>query len=177
MSPVAVANTPTPTVESLKVTAAAPQVDLLAFAHFDSTPAIGTEFEAVCTEGKPVLSIQDVLADPARVAALSRLVSERGVVFFRNGEITPTQQQQLVIGLSRAGGAPADSTLHIHPLTFEGSALGDQITWISNENRDIYYGDADPQQPRILQRVAGKTLWVSFTPADACLRKAQRRDL
>jgi alpha-ketoglutarate-dependent taurine dioxygenase len=72
---------------------------------------------------------------PAKVTLIvSRLArsltgsSERGVVFFRDSEITPEEQKVLVQKLGEAGGKPADSTLHIHPLTLAGSELGDEIS-------------------------------------------------
>lgn len=48
--------------------------DLTSYSHFDSTPAIGTEFRAYSPDGKPVLSIRDILGNEDRLKALGRLV-------------------------------------------------------------------------------------------------------
>jgi alpha-ketoglutarate-dependent taurine dioxygenase len=183
MAPVALANTPSPTIEAIKaaaVAAATSPVDLRTYASFDSTPAIGTEFAATATDNKPALTIQDVIADPAKTVALGRLISERGVVFFRDGNITPEQQKDLVLALARAGGAPEESGLHIHPLTFENSELGDQITWISNEYRDLYIEGYNRDLPSIVQRKPGKSLWhsdITFEKVPSAYASLQIRDL
>jgi hypothetical protein len=51
-------------------------VDLREYAHFDCTPATGTEFRAYTSPSSttPVLSIRDVLADEAKLRSLARLV-------------------------------------------------------------------------------------------------------
>lgn len=49
-------------------------VDLRAYSNFDATPATGTEFRDYSPDGRPTLSIQDVLADDAKIKALGRLV-------------------------------------------------------------------------------------------------------
>ena len=46
-----------------------------------------------------------------------RAVARRGVVFFRNQDITPEEQKALTDRLGRLTGKPAESTLHIHPVT------------------------------------------------------------
>ena len=56
---------------------------LRAFSNFDTTPATGTEFRSVSTDGKPVLSIKEVMQDTEKLRALAHLIAERGVVFFR----------------------------------------------------------------------------------------------
>ena len=85
--------------------------------------------------------------------------SERGVVFFRDAEITPDQQKTLVSSLGRHGGKPSTSTLHVHPLTCSTTEFGDEISVISSEfhfdknfSRDDY---------ALLNRPVGKTIWVS----------------
>jgi hypothetical protein len=136
MSPVAVEQNPTATVEAIKAGIASTTldaVDLRQYASFDNAPVVGTEFPSVSTDGRPVLDIQDVLASPAKLAALGRLVSERGVVFFRDATITPNEQKVLVQKLGEAGGKPSTSGLHVHPLTLEGTKYGDEITNISNQ--------------------------------------------
>lgn len=43
-------------------------------------------------------------------------VSRRGVVFFRNQDITPEEQKQFTDTIGRLAGKPESSTLHIHPV-------------------------------------------------------------
>lgn len=193
MAPVAVSSAPDVTpVEAIKASLATVTVaepfDIREYAHFDSTPSIGTEFRGEAKGGKPALAIRDILGNPARLAALGKLVSERGVVFFRNGEITPQEQLDLAEGLGRAGGKPATSGLHIHPLTLEGTPYGDEVSHISNKfsfsknfdtkayakdkitGADLWHSDVtfEPLPSdyatltiRTLPKVGGDTLWAS----------------
>jgi hypothetical protein len=156
MAPVAV-ETPTAPVEQLKAQLAATSLDadLRAYPHFDNTPGIGTEFRS----GPDGLKIGDVLADKAKLKALGRLVSERGVVFFRDADITPDQQKVLVQALGEAGGKPASSKLHVHPLTLPGQVDGDEISVISNK---FVFGEKFKRDDGdIRNRRWGKDQWVS----------------
>lgn len=164
MSPIAVSEPTTVSVETLKNNIAQvtiSDVDLRSYASFDSTPVIGTEFSATSTDGKPVLDIRAVLADEAKLKALGRLVSERGVVFFRNTDITPQEQITLVDSLGKHGGKPASSSIHIHPCTLPDSPYGDEISLISNE---VVFHKAFKRPSawtRPLERRLAKTGWVS----------------
>lgn len=98
-----------------------------AYTHLDSTPAIGREFNG--------LQIRDILSSPDRnniIRDIAYAISSRGVTFFRAQEITPPEMKTFVEILSREAGSPQQSTLHVHPLTEEGSELGDQISVISS---------------------------------------------
>ncbi|WVQ81151.1 hypothetical protein IAT38_003273 [Cryptococcus sp. DSM 104549] len=184
--PVAVDNnTPTDSVSSIKANLAsvtldgteAKPFDIRSYAHFDSTPSIGTEFRAHSREGKPILSIRDILGKEDRLRALGRLVSERGVVFFRDTEITPEEQKTLVNDLGRLGGKPATSGLHTHPLTRPGSELGDEITVISNEYQRN--GKKTILDETILTRVFGQRLWhsdITFEPYPSDYASLQIRE-
>ncbi|KIV82676.1 hypothetical protein PV11_04770 [Exophiala sideris] len=76
--------------------------------RFDHTPVIGTEF--------PDLLLADILADDKKLRDLAITVSRRGVVFFRNQEITIDQQKHLAQRLGELGGKPSTSKLNKHPL-------------------------------------------------------------
>jgi hypothetical protein len=79
-------------------------------------------------------------------------------VFFRDATLTTEEQKTLVDSLGRHGGKPESSKLHIHPLTLEGSELGDEISVISNQ---FVFDDKFKRSDfSILDRTAGKTLWV-----------------
>jgi hypothetical protein len=69
--------------------------------HFDVTSVIGREF--------PKLQITDILNDDAKLRDLAILVSQRGVVFFRNQDITIEQQKVLGQKLGELTGKPATS--------------------------------------------------------------------
>ena len=86
MAPVATGtNTATQTIESIKQAVGGltlnantkdslPTLNLREYASFDNTPSVGTEFKSLTKDGKPILDIQDVLRDDAKLKALGRLV-------------------------------------------------------------------------------------------------------
>lgn len=162
MAPVAVSSPPK-VVEQLKTVAAETPVedsfDIRSFSHFDCTPSIGTEFRAVTTDERPAIGIRDILGNDQRIKSLGRLVSERGVVFFRNAVISTKEQVELVQALGVQGGKPADSGLHVHPLTLPDQVEGDEIALISNR---FVFGKAFQRKGfGILDRRLGKDEWVS----------------
>lgn len=116
--------------------------------HEDLTPVIGREFEG--------LQVTELLkADPQLINDLAVTISERGVVFLRDQDVTPYQMKELMEKISEAAGCvcltcpalqnlkcfanisikPESSGLHVHPLTEAGSELGDQISVISSEKQ------------------------------------------
>lgn len=119
------------------------------YSYNDVTPVIGREFEG--------LQVTDLLqADDDTVRDLAVTVSQRGVVFLRDQDVTPTQMKDLMQRLTKLAGSvrtpaqfgpdavengkltpgqPESSGLHVHPLTEEGSELGDQISVISSEKQ------------------------------------------
>ncbi|OWZ62483.1 hypothetical protein AYX14_05291 [Cryptococcus neoformans] len=183
--PVALAASTTNPIESIKAGLAAVDVnketvfDLRAYSHFDSTPSIGTEFrDSSSKDGKPVLSIRDILGHDERLKALGRLVSERGVVFFRDAEISPEEQKELVEALGLHGGKPKTSGLHIHPLTLAGSELGDEISVISNQF--VFDKNFQKSDDTVLKRPFGNALWhsdVTFEPHPSDYATLQIRTL
>lgn len=58
-------------------------------------------------------------------------------MFLRNQDVTPTEMKDLMLRLTALSGSPAASGLHVHPLTEEGSELGDQISVISSEKQKL----------------------------------------
>ncbi|KAI1633092.1 TfdA family taurine catabolism dioxygenase TauD [Biscogniauxia mediterranea] len=98
------------------------------FEQNDLTPAIGREYYG--------LQIRDLLKwDDQAVKDLAATISQRGVVFLRNQDVTPIEMKDFMIRLSTLAGCPTSSGLHVHPLTEEGSELGDQISVISSEKQ------------------------------------------
>ncbi|KAH9210308.1 putative TfdA family taurine dioxygenase [Leptodontidium sp. 2 PMI_412] len=97
------------------------------FEHNDSTPTIGREI--------PGLQIEKILTSPesdSLIRDLAITVSERGVVFLRNQDVSVKSLIELGQRLSTLTGSPSSSGLHIHPITEAGSELGDQISVISS---------------------------------------------
>lgn len=114
-----------------------PAGTLDALPQSDLTPCIGREF--------PTLGVRALLAAPeAQIRDLALTISQRGVVFLRGEsdagnsdqegkeKSTPEDMKQLMLRITRAAGCPESSGLHVHPLTEEGSELGDQVSVISS---------------------------------------------
>ncbi|OKP06971.1 Alpha-ketoglutarate-dependent taurine dioxygenase [Penicillium subrubescens] len=102
---------------------------LNSFSHSDLTPVIGREYTGI--------QITDILKSENSdqiIQDFAVTVSQRGVVFLRNQDVTPQQMRDFGERLSHLSGCmqPSSSTLHIHPLTEESSELGDQISVISS---------------------------------------------
>ncbi|KAK1847294.1 tfdA family taurine dioxygenase [Colletotrichum chrysophilum] len=105
------------------------------YKNADITPVIGREYEG--------LQVVDLLkADDQVIKDLAVTISQRGVVFLRDQDVTPTQMKEFCLRLTELAGCktnsaeqPESSGLHIHPLTEEGSELGDQISVISSEKQ------------------------------------------
>ena len=121
------------------------------FQQTDLTPLIGTEF-ARGVQIKELLkapNADELIKDLAILSVyylsltLSRfspvtLVSQRGVVFFRDQDLSIEEQKQLGTKLGELSGKPASSKLHVHPITEETSELGDEISVISSERNREY---------------------------------------
>ncbi|GKT83614.1 alpha-ketoglutarate-dependent taurine dioxygenase [Colletotrichum tofieldiae] len=98
------------------------------YKNADITPVVGREYEG--------LQVVDLLkADDQVIRDLAVIISQRGVVFLRNQDVTPNQMKDFCLRLTELAGCPESSGLHIHPLTEEGSELGDQISVISSEKQ------------------------------------------
>jgi len=111
------------------------------YESFDVTNVIGREF--------PKLQLIDILNDDAKIRDLAILVSQRGVVFFRNQELTIDDQKVLGQKLGELTGKPATSKLHRHALSNskrgiavdENGKLDDEVSVISSEQQRKYYSD------------------------------------
>ncbi|KAL3473831.1 hypothetical protein BJX99DRAFT_248651 [Aspergillus californicus] len=103
---------------------------LNAYQSQDLTPVIGREYEG--------LQVVDILRSPEcdrLIQDLAVTISTRGVVFLRDQDVTPQQMREFAEKLTWLAGCPESSGLHVHPLTEEGSELGDQISVISSEKQ------------------------------------------
>ncbi|KAI8936663.1 hypothetical protein NX059_007060 [Plenodomus lindquistii] len=98
------------------------------FDYQDLTPVIGREYNG--------LQVTDLLKwGDELIRDLAITISQRGVVFLRDQNVTPSQMKDLMLRITELSGCPESSSLHVHPLTEEGSELGDQISVISSEKQ------------------------------------------
>ncbi|KAI9347715.1 hypothetical protein BDR26DRAFT_834280 [Obelidium mucronatum] len=100
-----------------------------AFKSFKVQPHIGTEFV------KGTIQIRDILKAPNAdeiIKDFAVLTSERNVVFLRDQDVTFEEQKEFVDRLGKAGGRPATSGLHSHPLTDVSDELGEKRLEISS---------------------------------------------
>jgi len=98
------------------------------FEQADVTPAIGREMTG--------LQIRDLLkAEDSLIRDVAVTISQRGVLFLKNQDVTPSEMKDFMLRLTALSGCPSSSGLHVHPLTEEGSELGDQISVISSEKQ------------------------------------------
>ncbi|KAI1069324.1 hypothetical protein LB507_008790 [Fusarium sp. FIESC RH6] len=98
------------------------------YSQFDVTPVIGREFNG--------LQIRDLLKwDDIHIRDLAVTISQRGVVFLKDQDVTPNEMKDFMLRLTDLAGCPSTSGLHVHPLTEAGSELGDQISVISSEKQ------------------------------------------
>ncbi|KAM0323961.1 hypothetical protein ACHAQA_008543 [Verticillium albo-atrum] len=117
------------------------QGSLDGFQHFDVTSVIGREF--------PSLQISEILDDDDKIRDLAVLVSQRGVVFFRNQDLNIDDQKRLGQRLGELTGKPEASKLHRHALSNskrgiavdENGRLDDEVSIISSEQNRKFYKD------------------------------------
>ncbi|RDK43526.1 tfdA family taurine dioxygenase [Aspergillus phoenicis ATCC 13157] len=100
------------------------------YSHQDLTPVIGREYR-----GLQVADILKAENSDQIIKDLAVTISKRGVVFLRDQDVTPQQMKEFGEKLTVLAGCPESSGLHVHPLTEEGSELGDQISVISSEKQ------------------------------------------
>ena len=111
-----------------------------AYEFTEVTPQIGREY--------PKAQVREILKDEGKLRDLAITVSRRGVVFFRNQDLTVEEQKDLADKLGRLTGKPEDSSLHIHPILPAGG-------FIKNDGS----GETDPEVSIISSEV-GKQLYL-----------------
>ena len=111
-----------------------------AYEFTEVTPQIGREY--------PKVQVREILKDEEKLRDLAITVSRRGVVFFRNQDLTVEEQKELADKLGRLTGKPKDSTLHIHPTLPAGGFI---------KNGDS--GETDPEVSIISSKI-GKQLYL-----------------
>ena len=99
------------------------------FGFVDETSHIGTTFPSDGAQLSQWLAANN---SDELIRDLARLVSYRGVVFFKNQDLTIQQQKELGLQLGRLTGRPAESTLHKHPISEDSPELGADTSVISS---------------------------------------------
>ncbi|TVY43064.1 putative alpha-ketoglutarate-dependent sulfonate dioxygenase [Lachnellula occidentalis] len=134
------------------------------FESFDVTPVIGKEFpKANLAQWLEAPNADELIRD------LAVTVSQRGVVFFRaQDELTNDLQKQLCQKLGELTGKPADSTMHIHPISNKSFQCNkdDEISVISNDLATKIFCDRKTEQHKKKQSL--KKGWhsdITFEPA------------
>ncbi|TYJ58196.1 hypothetical protein B9479_001020 [Cryptococcus floricola] len=100
--------------------------------HFAVSPPIGEEF----SKDLQLSEIVHAKKKDTLIRDLAILISQRGVVFFREQDINIEDQKTMGKKLGELSGKPKDSTLHIHPTTEITSAQGDTVSIITSDRRD-----------------------------------------
>ncbi|PSR73771.1 hypothetical protein PHLCEN_2v10415 [Hermanssonia centrifuga] len=95
----------------------------------DETAHIGTSFPSDSTQLSALLDAEN---SDELIRDLATLVSHRGVVFFKNQDITIQKQKELGLRLGQLTGRPAESGLHKHPVSEETPELGADTSVISS---------------------------------------------
>ncbi|RMD44536.1 hypothetical protein DV735_g559, partial [Chaetothyriales sp. CBS 134920] len=111
------------------------------YKNFDVTNVIGREF--------PDLQLSEILHDDTKIRDLAILVSQRGVVFFRNQDLNIDDQKLLGQRLGELTGKPETSKLHRHALSNskrgiavdENGKLDDEVSVISSDQARKFYKD------------------------------------
>lgn len=98
--------------------------------RIDLTTHIGTQFPS------PKLQLSSVLTSQYSeklLKELATLISQRGVVFFKDQDISPPEMKQLAHRLGLSVGKPETSTVHRHPISESTSEFGDEVSVISSK--------------------------------------------
>ncbi|KAK4056237.1 hypothetical protein OIO90_002680 [Microbotryomycetes sp. JL221] len=138
--------------------------DKAKFDFIELTPVIGRQYDNIQVKDLLVADNADEL-----LRELAITVSERGVVIFKNQDLTIPEQTELGDRLGRLSGRPTNSGLHIHPVA-RSSELPAEISSIDSIRRPFYERD-----PKATSQLAS-TGWhsdITFekVPSDFALLK------
>ncbi|KAK1770773.1 alpha-ketoglutarate-dependent sulfonate dioxygenase [Phialemonium atrogriseum] len=140
--------------------------------QFDVTAVIGREF--------PSLQLSQILHDDNKIRDLAILVSQRGVVFFRNQDLNIDEQKLLGQRLGELTGKPETSKLHRHALSNskrgiavdENGKLDDEVSVISSEQNRKYYKDRfTPQSKKLASEGWHADITFERIPSDYAILK------
>lgn len=111
------------------------------YEHFDVTKIIGREY--------PTLQLSSIVHSDDLIRDLAIIVSQRGVVFFRNQDLNISEQKILGQRLGQLTGKPSTSGLHKHALfnskrglqVDENGKMDDEVSIINSEQFRRHYGE------------------------------------
>ncbi|KAE9368354.1 putative TfdA family taurine dioxygenase [Stipitochalara longipes BDJ] len=157
-----------PAVKPLKYSGSLDQ-----YKSFDVTNVIGREY--------PEVRLLDILKDDQKIRDLAITVSQRGVVFFRNQDISVEDQKTLGQKLGELTGKPASSKLHRHALLNSkrgltvdenGKQLDDEISIISSQQFQKFYKERfSPGTKRIASEGWHADITFEHVPSDYAILK------
>ncbi|KAJ3010934.1 UNVERIFIED_CONTAM: hypothetical protein HDU68_001905 [Siphonaria sp. JEL0065] len=107
------------------------------YKSFKVQPHIGTEF----AKGPQIRDILNAPNSAELIADLAVLVAERNVAFFRDQNLTFEEQKEFADRLGKAGGKPATSGLHSHPISDSADEFGDKNYAINSELQKKFDGN------------------------------------
>ncbi|TFK99627.1 taurine catabolism dioxygenase [Pterulicium gracile] len=167
---------------------------LAGYSSLDETAHVGTLFHDL--QVSTLLSAPD--ADQ-QIKDLATLISHRGVVFFKNQDISVPQMKELTTKLGELSGKPESSKLHVHPISEDTPELPADISVISSmggiSRADVRRGtrasngwhaditfenvpsDYTMLKMHTVPRIGGDTLWASGYEAYDRLSPAMKRFL
>ena len=109
------------------------------------TPLLGREYSSE-------VQISDILKDEEALRDLAVTIARRGVVTFRNQDLTVQEQKDFVQRLGVLSGKPKTSGLHIHPVTPAGGILGEdglidpEVSFIASKIQRNYHKKEENSQ-------------------------------
>ncbi|PAV22764.1 family taurine catabolism dioxygenase [Pyrrhoderma noxium] len=104
------------------------------YEKLDLTPTLGTEF----ARGVKLTDFLEAENSDEIIKDLGTLISQRGVVAFREQDINIEQMKTLITKLGELTGKPESSKLHVHPCTEDTSELGDEVSIITSDRQNVY---------------------------------------
>ncbi|KAJ3024487.1 UNVERIFIED_CONTAM: hypothetical protein HDU68_008115 [Siphonaria sp. JEL0065] len=109
------------------------------YKSFKVQPHIGSEFE----KGIQLRELLNAPNSSELFHDLAVYVAERNVIFFRDQDLTFEEMKEVADRLGKAGGKPATSGLHSHPISVDTDEFGEKNFPISSKlviQRDTAYG-------------------------------------
>ena len=125
------------------------------FEFVEVTPRVGREYKD--------LTLADLVHAPNSdelIRELGIIISHRGVVFFRDQEMTLEEQKILTQKLGLLTGKPSDAGLHVHPainartstVVHEEAQADKHAFLVSNRLWDVYFAKPKPADPEMAKK-------------------------
>jgi alpha-ketoglutarate-dependent taurine dioxygenase len=135
--------------------------------YFEVTPRVGRQYTD--------LNLSDLVHAPNSdelIRELAVIISDRGVVYFRDQEMTLEEQKILAQKLGILSGKPKEAGLHVHPsvraktdvVVHEEAQADPQAFLVSNRLWGVFFGHAklNPEEAKLAKKNSnGATQWHS----------------